>query len=274
MDRDIGAAAGREPVQLGADLGDRLVAPVHGGAQDRHHADRVLVALRGGLRAAQVQPVRLHRHQPRLHLPVAAELLPADLDVRAHDQVGPGSVGAGRAAAGPPAPQQRHPPEHAGLAGAGGGAAGRRPVLRRVPEAGQDVHAPRFQLRSLRVLVFVDHVLAEALGHQLRRLRLHPRGDERGQVEPGVAVQGQLVPHSLERRVGQQPVPREPVPGHREVQFADVDRVDLDLVLLLDLPVQCHAAPSLAGRRCWGGPLRAQRLRAQAIRPGAAPAAH
>jgi hypothetical protein len=31
------------------------------------------------------------------------------------------------------------------------------------------------------------------------------------------------------------------------VQFADVDGVDLHFViLLLDLPVQCHAAPSLA----------------------------
>jgi hypothetical protein len=116
-----------------------------------------------------------------------------------------------------------------------------------VPQAGQDVHAPRFQLRGLRVLVFVDHVLAEAFGHQLDRLGLHPGGHERGQVEPGVAVQGELVPHGLERRVGQQPVLRQPVPGHGEVQFADVEGVDLHfVVLLVDLPVQCHAAPSLA----------------------------
>ena len=196
--------------------------------------------------AAQVQPVRLHRHQPGLHVPVAAELIPADLGIRAQHQVGPGGVGARRPAACAPAPQQGHAAEHAGLAGPGRGAAGRRPVLRRVPQGGQDVHAPRLQLRGLRVLVLVDHVLAEAFGHQLLRLGLHPGGHERGQVEPGVAVQGELVPHGLERRVGQQTVLRQPVPGHGEVQFADVDRVDLELViLLLDLPVQCHAAPSL-----------------------------
>ena len=35
--------------------------------------------------------------------------------------------------------------------------------------------------------------LAAALGHQLLGLRLHPGGHERGQVEPGVAVQDELV---------------------------------------------------------------------------------
>src|SRR5580698_7501218 len=78
-------------IEGGADLGHRLVAAVHGGAEDRHHADGVLVALRGGLRAAQVQPPRHHRHQLRLDLPVPAELLPAHLHVRAHHQVGPRS---------------------------------------------------------------------------------------------------------------------------------------------------------------------------------------
>jgi hypothetical protein len=45
------------------------------------------------------------------------------------------------------------------------------------------------------------------------------------------------------------------------VQFADVDRVDLDLVLLLDLPVQCHAAPSLARSSLLGWLLRLELLR-------------
>jgi hypothetical protein len=43
----------------------------------------------------------------------------------------------------------------------------------------------RLDLRRLRVLVLVDHVLVEALGHQLVGLRFHPGGDERGRVQAG-----------------------------------------------------------------------------------------
>ncbi len=45
-------------------------------------------------------------------------------------------------------------------AGAGRGAS------RRMPQVGQDVDATPFQFGGLRVLILVDHVLAEALRHQ------------------------------------------------------------------------------------------------------------
>ena len=41
--------------------------------------------------------------------------------------------------------------------------------------------------------------LSSALGHQPHGLGLHPGGHERGQVEPGVAVQHELVVHQLRR---------------------------------------------------------------------------
>jgi hypothetical protein len=63
-----------------------------------------------------------------------------------------------------------------------------------VPQVRQDVHAAALQLSRLRILILVDHVLAEALSHQLLGLRLHPGGHERRQVEAGIAVQDQLVP--------------------------------------------------------------------------------
>jgi hypothetical protein len=58
-----------------------------------------------------------------------------------------------------------------------------------VPEVGEDVDAARLQFRGLRVLILVDHVLVQALGHELHRLGFHPGGDERGEVQLGVPVQ-------------------------------------------------------------------------------------
>ena len=74
---------------------------------------------------------------------------------------------------------------------------GRLRRRRRVPQVGEDRDAAPLELGGLRVLVLVDHVLVDALGHQLRGLRLHPRRDERGQVQPRAAVEQQLVVDQL-----------------------------------------------------------------------------
>jgi hypothetical protein len=111
-----------------------------------------------------------------------------------------------------------------------------------VPQLGQDADAARFKLRRLRVLILVDHVLAEALGHEHVRLRLHPGGHEGRQVEAGVAVQDQLVPHHLQRGGGQHAPARHRVPGHLVVGLLHIDRVDVHIGLarLIDFPVQGH----------------------------------
>ena len=270
--RDVAALLGLQPVQGPADLQHGLVAAVHGGAQDGDHADGVLVALGRGLGRAQVQPPRHHRHVARLHLPVAAELLPAHLDVRAHDQVRLGRVQPGRLPPGPPPPQHRHPAEHAGLARPGGRAAGRLAACRGVPQVGEDVHAAPLELGGLRVLVLVDHVLGGALGHQQLGLRLHPGGDERGQVEPGVAVEDELVPDDLQRGARQDPVLRQLVPGDLAALLAEVDGVDLEFGVpggLVHLGVQRHGrlpgcavrrrlGPSVARLTCRSGELRSR----------------
>ena len=102
------------------------------------------------LRPGQVVASRHHRHHPRLHLPVAAELLPAHLHVRAHHEIGRGggartsTTAAGGGLGRPPrapAPEQCHPGQHARLAGPGRGTAGRALAHGGVPEVGQDVHA-------------------------------------------------------------------------------------------------------------------------------------
>jgi hypothetical protein len=48
----------------------------------------------------------------------------------------------------------------------------------------------------------VDHVLVERLGHQLLGLRVHPGGDKRHEVQPGAAVEHQLVVDELVCRSG------------------------------------------------------------------------
>ena len=149
---------------------------------------------------------------------------------------GRAGVQAGLLAALPPPPQQRHAAEHARLARPGGRAAGGRLLGRRVPQVGQDADAARLELRGLRVLILVDHVLGQAFRHQLRGLRFHPGGHERGQVEPGVAVQHQLVPYHLQRGVRQHAVLGQLVLRDGVLGGADVDRVDLQLGLVVVIP--------------------------------------
>jgi hypothetical protein len=66
-----------------------------------------------------------------------------------------------------------------------------------MPEVGEDVDAAGLECGRLRVLVLVDHVLVQALGHQLLGLRLHPRRHECRDVQPRVAVEHQLVVDDL-----------------------------------------------------------------------------
>ena len=71
-----------------------------------------------------------------------------------------------------------------------------------MPQVGQDGDTAPFQLGGLRVLVLVDHVLVDTLGHQQPGLGLHPGRDEGGEVQPGAAVEQQLVVDELVGNVG------------------------------------------------------------------------
>ena len=134
----------------------------------------------------------------------------------------------GRAAGVLPAALEREPAEHARLAGAGGRAADRVLGVGRVPEVGEHVHAAVLQVGRARVLVLVDHVLVERLGHQQPGLRLGPRRDERGQVEPRVAVEHQLVVDDLVGDVGVELAVRQP--EARDVhRLPGEDRVDREV---------------------------------------------
>ena len=200
-----------ELVERRADLLDRLVGSVERRSEDRDDADRVLVAALHRLLGRQREAIALHRDEAHLDVPVVGELLPADLDVDAHHQVRLVGRLALRLALVLPAALERQTAEHRGFARAGGRAAGRLQRVGGVPQPAQDVHAARLDLRGLRILVLVDHVLVEALGHQRPGLRLHPGRHERREVQPRVAVDHQLVVDDLVGDVGRQLARREGV---------------------------------------------------------------
>ena len=100
QERDDEAAAGRvdvhghvestvggQLVERLADLGDRFELTGERGAQDRDHADGVLVDVLEHLLGRDDVAALLHRQVARLDVEVAAELLPHHLDVGAHHQV-------------------------------------------------------------------------------------------------------------------------------------------------------------------------------------------
>jgi hypothetical protein len=87
VQRNVQAALTLQPVERVGDLCERLVAAIERGAEDRDHPDRVLVAPGDRLLRAEVKALALHRDQPWFNVPVAAELLPADLDVGAHHEI-------------------------------------------------------------------------------------------------------------------------------------------------------------------------------------------
>lgn len=215
MDGDVEAGVLLESVQGCAEIGDGLVRAVEGGAEDPDHADGVLVAeLCGGLRV-EMESAALHRDLPGLDLPEIAELLPADLHIDAHDQIGFGGRRVAVGVPGRPAAFERQAGEHAGLAGAGGRTAHRRRGVGGVPQVGEHRHTATFQLGGTRVLVLVDHVLVPALTHQHPGLGLHPGGDEGGEIEPGVSVEHQLVMDQAVRGRGRQRSVGQPVPRRR-----------------------------------------------------------
>src|SRR5262249_21487680 len=150
--------------------------------------------------------------QPRGHFPPPAPPGPPPF-------VAPwGALPPGGALA-PPPPLGRHPGQHARL---------RRPDrrgphgigrLRRVPQIRHHVHAPPLDLRGLRVLIPVDHVLVDRQRHQRQNLRLLPRLAKRRQVLPRVPIEHQLIRHQLERIPRQRPLLRERVLRHRPRQI-------------------------------------------------------
>ena len=140
------------------------------------------------------------RHDARLHVEVAAELLPDDVHVAAEDEVGLVDRPAGGLPALPPLPLQGQGAEHDRLGRALGATA--RRLTGGVEEVGQHPHAALLDLGGDRVLRVVDEVAVQVLRDDPLRLGLHPRGDEGGEVALRVALHGEVLVEEPHRVVG------------------------------------------------------------------------
>jgi hypothetical protein len=171
VNRHVDAGVRLDPVEGGGYLSHRLIHPGVGDTEDRDDSDRVLVHVIGEAVAVEHLVLLADRHQPRLDIPVVGELLPADLNRRAHHQVRL----LGRLAGGPtrlrPAPLQGEATEHARLRGADRRGADRPAQVGSVPGVGEDPPAAFLDCRRHRVLVLVDHVLVDGVGVEGRRHR-------------------------------------------------------------------------------------------------------
>ena len=87
MHGNVQARIGLQLVQRLTDLGHGFVLAGVGHAQGRHHADGVFVAPGQGFRRAHDEPILFHGDFAQFDIPVAGELVPADLH-RAADQIG------------------------------------------------------------------------------------------------------------------------------------------------------------------------------------------
>ena len=201
MDRNVEPRGRLELIERVGDRLDRLIAAVERDPQRGHHADGVLVAAGEHFLRRHEQTVFFHRDFAQLDVPVARELVPADLD-RTANQVRP----VGGLARGPaflaPAPLHGHPAQHRGFARAGGRAAYRLHRVRRIPQIRNHVDAPAFDLGGLRILVLVHHVLVDAFIEKTMDLRLGPCLAEGRQVLARIAVEQQLVEDGLAHASG------------------------------------------------------------------------
>ena len=197
MNGDVEAGAFLQGIELPAQLFDRLVAAIEGAAQDAHHPDRVLIAAGHRLLGAELETIRRDRHQARLYIEVGAELVPADLGVGAHHQVGAAALQARRPASLAPVPLHHQAAEHAALAGAGGGGANGLGGIGGIPEIGQDPQTALLQFGGLGIFVLIDDVLIGAFLHQPPCLRLHPGAHKGGQIQASVAIEHQVVVDQL-----------------------------------------------------------------------------
>ena len=245
MDRDVESLLVLQAVERRRDVAHGLVDAVERRSEDRHHADRVLVAVRRRALRRQACAARADRDEPRLDVPVPAELLPADLDVGPHDEVRPVVREARRTPPLRPAALEGQPAEHRGLARAGRRAADRGPVVRAAPQAREHRHAAALQLGRLGVLVLVDHVLVQALRHERAGGGLHPGRHERREVQPGVAVEHQLVVDDLVGGVGRHLFPRKLQPRDL-VQLAGLGELRPDVERARDRVSQVGGSPCVS----------------------------
>ena len=212
VDRHVVPAVLLQLHQVVVDPADVVGMAGEGGAEDGGDADRVLVDLRGDVVGADRVLALLQRHHPLFDVEVAAELFPDHVHVAAEDEVRFVDRFARRFPPFLPFPLQREGAEHDRLGGALAAGAGR--LAGGVEEVGEHADAALLDLGRDRILGVIDEVAVVVLGDQPLGLRLHPGGDEGGQVAVRVALQLQFLFDQALRVERRHPLLRErPVGG-------------------------------------------------------------
>ena len=146
---------------------------------------------------------RLQRHDPRLDVEVAAELLPHDMHIAAEHQIRARGGGSGGLAAFAPVPLEGQTTEHdrlgRSLGSGAGGLAGRVEQIREHPDAAL------LDLGGAGILGVVDEVAVQVRGDDLLRLRLHPGRHESGQVPSRITLQRQVFRYQPQGVLGRHP---------------------------------------------------------------------
>ena len=161
VQRDVEALVVLQPDEEVVDPGDVVGVAGERGAEHGGDADRVLVHVRLDVLGADRVLALLERHDPRLDVEVAAELLPHDVHVAAEHEVRPVGGLAVRLAALAPLPLERQRAQHDRLGGPLRARA--RGLAGRVEEVGQHPDAALLDLGRARILGVVDEVAVQAL---------------------------------------------------------------------------------------------------------------
>ncbi len=187
-----------------------------GHSERGNHNDGVLINL-------FQHPVNIHlpfsgRHRDFTHfnIPIAAELVPADLD-RAAYQVGLVNGFAGGFPAGSPAPQGGHASKHACFTGTDSGTTNRLFILAGIPKIGNNGSAAHLNSGCLGIFILVNHVLVNAEIHQHPDLLFIPGLAEGCKVLAGIAVQHQFIGHQLESVLRAHRIIRELILGEKVI---------------------------------------------------------
>ena len=159
-----------------------------------------------------------HRDFTHFNIPIAAELVPADLD-RAAYQVGLVNGFAGGFPAGSPAPQGGHASKHACFTGTDSGTTNRLFILAGIPKIGNNGSATHLNSGCLGIFILVNHVLVNAEIHQHPDLLFIPGLAEGCKILAGIAVQHQFIGHQLESVLRAHRIIRELILGEKVICF-------------------------------------------------------
>ena len=178
------------PAFLGVQLVERIVNLLHVIIQpgnrhtlNRHHANGVLVTSLDNILWVKRDLLRRHGNHTHLDVPVDSEFLPNHLHTGRDDEIRFIDRKTFCLTSLLPAFQGGDTTQHTSLGRTHRTRTRAIRFLRRVPQLGKDIHASTFDLRRLRVLRLVDHVLIHVLGHHFSSVIIHPCSHESRQVQ-------------------------------------------------------------------------------------------